>query len=98
MKLATAIIAALAMIALTAFTPKHSLTVSSDAFTNNGSIPMKYSCEGENISPSLHIANIPANAKSLAIICHDPDAPMKGGYTHWVVWNISPMADIPEHY
>lgn len=42
------------------------------------------------MNPSLSIQNVPEEAKSLALILHDPDAPMPGGFTHWVLWNISP--------
>jgi Raf kinase inhibitor-like YbhB/YbcL family protein len=74
------------------------LTVTSSSFGQGGMIPSKFTCEGENSSPALHIQGIPANAKSLAIILNDPDAPMKGGFTHWVAFNIDPAADIPEKF
>ncbi len=75
------------------------LKVTSAAFTNNGTVPVKYSCEGEEASPSLLITDIPSGTKSLAIILHDPDAPGKGGFTHWVVWNIDPGDNnIPENF
>ena len=75
------------------------LDVTSTAFSNNGLIPMKYSCEGDKVSPPLTISGIPAGAKSLAIILHDPDAARQGGFTHWVVWNID-VADntLPENF
>jgi Raf kinase inhibitor-like YbhB/YbcL family protein len=69
--------------------PMNSITISSSAFRNNDPIPSKYTCEGENISPPLTITNLPAHAKYLAIIMHDPDAPMKGGFLHWAHWNIA---------
>jgi Raf kinase inhibitor-like YbhB/YbcL family protein len=74
------------------------LMVTSINFSPNGMIPEKYSCEGTNTNPALHVENLPKGTASLAIIIHDPDAPKKGGFTHWVAWNISPMADIPENY
>lgn len=73
------------------------LKVSSIAFGNNQMIPLKYSCEGENISPPLHISGIPAGTVTLAIIMHDPDAPIEGGFTHWVTWNLDAVPDIPEN-
>jgi Raf kinase inhibitor-like YbhB/YbcL family protein len=75
------------------------LIVTSVSFQKNGMIPAKFTCEGENISPALHIEHIPAGTKTLALILHDPDAPVAGGFTHWVVWNIEPeMKEIPENF
>jgi Raf kinase inhibitor-like YbhB/YbcL family protein len=85
--------------AITAFPPTTELKVTSPAFANNGAIPTKYSCEGEEVSPPLSIADIPAGAKSLAVILHDPDAARQGGFTHWVVWNIDVAANtLPENF
>jgi len=62
----------------------------SSAFQNNENIPPKYTCDGENVSPPLEISDVPAEAKSLALIVDDPDAPLAGGFVHWVVFNIVP--------
>src|SRR5258708_1061946 len=70
------------------------MILTSPSFDNNTSIPKKFTCEGGNINPELHIQNIPEEAKSLALILHDPDAPVPGGFTHWVVWNIAPTTAI----
>jgi Raf kinase inhibitor-like YbhB/YbcL family protein len=73
------------------------LTLSSPAFTNEGEIPEKYTCEGEDISPPLHIEGIPQGTQSIALIVEDPDAPL-GTWDHWLVWNIDPATqDIPEN-
>lgn len=66
---------------------KDTITVASDAFKQGGSIPQKYTCDGENISPQLSWSGIPDSTKSIALICDDPDAPM-GTFTHWVIFNI----------
>ena len=86
------------IIIMTSFINKTRLTVTSTSFTGNGLIPAKYSCEGEEISPPLNISGIPAGTKSLALIVHDPDAPVKGGFTHWVVWNMDISGNIPENF
>lgn len=74
------------------------IDVSSSAFMEGGMIPVKYSCEGSQASPPLNFKGVPAGAKSLAIIVHDPDAPKAGGVTHWVVWNIPVSGTIPENF
>ena len=92
------LVTAIVVIGIVSFTPKPDLKITSTGFKNDGMIPVKYSCEGGENSPPLHISGIPANAKSVALILHDPDAPMKGGVTHWVMWNISTDGDIPENF
>lgn len=67
------------------------MLLTSPSFENNTSIPRKFTCDGGEINPELQIQNVPDGTKSLALILHDPDAPMPGGFTHWVVWNINPM-------
>ena len=71
------------------------LKLISTVFSHNGHIPPKYTCEGENINPSLIVENIPDGTKTLALIVEDPDAP-RGVFTHWIVWNISPNEAIAE--
>lgn len=74
-----------------------SLTVSSDAFSEGGKIPIVYTCDGENINPPLMLANLPENTGSIAIIVDDPDAPL-GTFVHWLAWNFSgTLTQIPEH-
>jgi len=65
------------------------LKITSLAFKHNEHIPAKYTCDGADVNPALAIENVPAGAKSLALIVDDPDAPA-GTWVHWVVWNISP--------
>lgn len=64
-----------------------SMKLTSPDFQNNESIPKKFTCDGQEINPGLAIENIPDNAKSLALIMDDPDAPA-GTWVHWVVFDI----------
>ncbi len=65
------------------------MQIISPAFDNHSPIPMKYTCEGQDISPPLQFSDIPNGAKSLALIVDDPDAP-RGTFDHWIVWNLKP--------
>jgi Raf kinase inhibitor-like YbhB/YbcL family protein len=72
------------------------MKINSSAFQEGGTIPEKFSKNGQNVSPGLRIKEAPAEAKSLALIVDDPDAPV-GLFTHWLVWNIDPKTtEIPE--
>jgi Raf kinase inhibitor-like YbhB/YbcL family protein len=72
------------------------LTMTSAAFAAGGMIPKKYSGEAENISPPLAWSEVPVQAKSLALIVDDPDAP-SGDWVHWVVYNMpATMREMPE--
>ena len=70
------------------------MIVSSPSFQGGGVIPKKFTCDGGDMNPELQIQNVPSAAKSLALIVHDPDAPMVGGFYHWVVWNIDPATTV----
>jgi Raf kinase inhibitor-like YbhB/YbcL family protein len=63
------------------------LTLTSPAFKDNERLPVKHTGEGEDVSPPLDWAGAPAGAKSFAVICDDPDAPL-GTWDHWLIWNI----------
>jgi len=71
------------------------IKVFSSAFEANRTIPRKYTCDGKNLNPPLELEGIPEEAESLVLIIDDPDAPMKV-FTHWIVWNIEPVAKIEE--
>jgi Raf kinase inhibitor-like YbhB/YbcL family protein len=63
------------------------MQLTSAAFPQGSVIPDTYTCRGANLSPPLSWSGTPPDAKSLALIVDDPDAP-KGVFTHWIAWNI----------
>jgi Raf kinase inhibitor-like YbhB/YbcL family protein len=72
------------------------MRLSSPAFENGSSIPERYTCAGEDLSPPLHIEDVPHAAQTLALIVEDPDAP-NGTFSHWLLWNLSTeTTDLPE--
>lgn len=69
----------------------NNMQVFSNSFKDNDFIPLEQAypaCGGKNISPDLKWTNIPEGTKSFAIIAHDPDAPVQGGWYHWIVIDI----------
>jgi Raf kinase inhibitor-like YbhB/YbcL family protein len=65
-----------------------SLTVTSSAFEAGGRIPVKYTGEGDDVSPALAWTGAPAGTKEFALICDDPDAPRPEPWVHWVLYRI----------
>ena len=65
------------------------MKIESDILKEDKIIPTKYSCYGDGLQLPLKISGVPEEAKSLALIVDDPDAP-SGDFVHWVVWNIDP--------
>jgi len=63
------------------------LKLNSSAFEEGGMIPEEFTCDGDNVSPELSWSGAPAETKSFALICEDPDAPA-GIWIHWVIYNI----------
>ena len=67
------------------------ITVSSPAFTEGAAIPQRFTCDGENRSPPLAWAGVPAGTVEIALVVDDPDAP-RGTYVHWVVDGLDPAS------
>lgn len=67
------------------------MQITSSEFSTGELVPMKYTCEGPNISPPLTFIGVPENAKSLVLMVEDPDAPAKP-WVHWLVFNIPPTS------
>ncbi len=66
------------------------LTVTSPAFDNGAAIPRRFTSDGDDVSPPLRWTAVPDGTRELVLIVHDPDAPIVGGFTHWVAIGIDP--------
>jgi Raf kinase inhibitor-like YbhB/YbcL family protein len=62
-------------------------SLTSTAFTDGGAIPVKHTCDGADLSPSLAWRGAPEGTVSFALIVDDPDAPA-GTWVHWVLFNV----------
>ena len=76
------------------------IQLSSTAFKEGRAIPDEHAFEDRDISPDLQWSGVPSAAKSLVLICDDPDAP-KGTWVHWVLYDLTPSmnalpADLPK--
>jgi hypothetical protein len=72
-----------------AMTAPATITVKSEAFTEGQPIPRRYTCDGDNVSPPLAWDGVPAEARAVALIVDDPDAP-RGTFVHWVLLDLDP--------
>ena len=72
-------------------TSSMSLQITSSAFGEGEFIPLRYTCDGPDVSPPLNWTGTPTGCKSFALICDDPDAPV-GTWVHWVIYNIPPSS------
>lgn len=70
------------------------LTLTSPSFVHHGEIPIEHTCDGADTSPPLHWSGVPPQARSLALIVEDPDAPDPSAprmiWSHWVLYNLPP--------
>ena len=63
------------------------LTFASSSFDPGESIPREFTCDGDDVSPSLEWAFVPNGAQSLVLVVEDPDAPGQT-FTHWVLFDV----------
>lgn len=68
------------------------LTISSASFGHGEPIPDRHGNEHDDLAPALSWDGVPEGTAELVLICHDPDAPLTDGFTHWVVYGIPPGA------
>lgn len=71
------------------------LTLTSASFQQGGAIPVRHTCEGDDLSPPLAWSGVPGNAQSLVLLVDDPDAPDPKSPTmtwvHWILYNLPPQ-------
>lgn len=76
------------------------LTLTTTAFPDGGTIPVKYTQAGEQVSPALNWTNVPPGTVSFVLHMRDPDVARNKGtedQVHWVLWNIPGAATgLPE--
>jgi Raf kinase inhibitor-like YbhB/YbcL family protein len=63
------------------------MDLQSGAFANATTIPRRHTCDGDDTSPPLEWSAVPAQTRSLVLLCDDPDAPA-GTWHHWAVYDI----------
>lgn len=78
-----------------------SFLLNSAAFSNQGPIPPRYTCEGKDVSPPLAWSGVPPDTQSLALIVDDPDAPDPAAprtiWVHWLLCNLpADTTELPE--
>lgn len=70
--------------------------LTSEAFEEGATIPVRYTCEGEDVSPPVAWSGAPEDTQSFALVVEDPNAP-RGAFDHWIVYDIPPhAAALPE--
>jgi Raf kinase inhibitor-like YbhB/YbcL family protein len=74
-------------------TKLHPFTITSPDFHDGGPLSRKaelnqFGCTGSNIAPELDWKNVPTGTKSFVLLLSDYDAPIAGGFHHWIVYNI----------
>ena len=67
------------------------IALRSGAFDDGGAIPVRYTCEGDNVSPPLVWSKVDDDVKALALVVADPEAP-GGIFHHWIVLDLDPQA------
>lgn len=73
------------------------IEVTSPAFKHGERIPVKYTADGQDISPPINWSNLPKGTKEIVLICEDPDAPTAEPWVHWIVYKIpAELHGLPE--
>ncbi|WP_372892504.1 YbhB/YbcL family Raf kinase inhibitor-like protein [Rhodosalinus sp.] len=67
------------------------LALTSPDFGSGETIPARFTCDGENLSPGVRWTGLPEGTRALLLVCDDPDAP-GGTFRHWAAWGMDPAA------
>lgn len=71
-------------------------SLTSPAFEHEGSIPVRFTCDGEDVSPALSWSEAPEETETFALVVDDPDAP-GGTFVHWVLYRVpGHFSELPE--
>ena len=68
----------------------HAIKLTSSAFADHQTIPTRYTCAGQDISPPLTWKGVPLQSRELVLICVDPDALTMEPRVHWVLYGVTP--------
>lgn len=72
------------------------LAIESPDIANASRIDDRFAGESGAETPRLVVTGVPSDAVELAVICHDPDAPLPHGFTHWTLYGLEPVeGDLP---
>lgn len=71
------------------------MRLSSPAFEDGAMIPIRYTCDGDDVSPPLHIDDTPSGTVTIGLLVDDPDAPGET-WIHWLAFDIAPTSEIAE--
>jgi Raf kinase inhibitor-like YbhB/YbcL family protein len=71
-------------------TDTHAIDLSSPAFAHGARLPIRFTADGEGVSPPLVWGDVPPGTASLALIVEDPDAPSSRPLVHAIVWDMPP--------
>lgn len=63
------------------------MRITSPEFESGAAIPARFTCDGDDVRPTLRIIGVPEAVASVAVIVDDPDAP-NGEWVHWTCWNL----------
>jgi Raf kinase inhibitor-like YbhB/YbcL family protein len=67
--------------------PTAGLELTSPSFRDGETVPVRHTCDGEDLSPALRWSGAPVETRTFALVCDDPDAP-RGTWVHWLIWNL----------